>query len=184
MWDWRRSRNLVFWRCVRSAPGPQGRANRPPSTISPGVGRRRRPIDGLSIDRADSYVAERLTSANGPRPAPAAPSPPEGPIKGTCRCGTAGSAPRSCRAARSGWHRRSGSRPGWVGPRRPGAERARQVPQVCDLRRWVGAGRPRTCDRAIMSRFSAVQRIGPTVVVAGQVGCPVRLVASCLAGCA
>jgi putative membrane protein len=28
------------------APGPQGRPNRPPSTISPGVGRRRRPIDG------------------------------------------------------------------------------------------------------------------------------------------
>ena len=28
------------------APGPQGRLNRPPSTILPGVGRRRRPIDG------------------------------------------------------------------------------------------------------------------------------------------
>jgi hypothetical protein len=28
------------------APGPQGRLNRPPSSLSPGVGRRRRPIDG------------------------------------------------------------------------------------------------------------------------------------------
>ena len=31
---------------------------------------------------ADSNVAERLTSANRPRPATTAPSPPEGPIKG------------------------------------------------------------------------------------------------------
>jgi hypothetical protein len=40
-----------------SAPGPYDRLNRPPSTISPGVGRRRRPIDGLWISQADSYVA-------------------------------------------------------------------------------------------------------------------------------
>jgi hypothetical protein len=46
-----------------------------------------------------------------------------------------------------------------------------------------GAGRPRTCDRAVMSRFPVVQRIGPSVVLAGQVRCPVCLVASCLAGC-
>jgi hypothetical protein len=39
------------------APGPQGRLNRPSSTISPMVGRRRRPIDGLSISQTDSYVA-------------------------------------------------------------------------------------------------------------------------------
>jgi hypothetical protein len=37
---------LVFWNARECAPGPQGRLNRPPSTISPGVGRRRRPIDG------------------------------------------------------------------------------------------------------------------------------------------
>jgi hypothetical protein len=35
-----------FWDARECAPGPQGRPNRPPSTISPGVGRRRRPIDG------------------------------------------------------------------------------------------------------------------------------------------
>jgi hypothetical protein len=46
-----------FSGCARSAPGPQGRPNRPSSTISPGVGRRRRPIDGLSIGQTDSYVA-------------------------------------------------------------------------------------------------------------------------------
>jgi hypothetical protein len=46
--------SLIACEC---APGPQGRPNRPPSTISPGVGRRRRPIDGRFIDRADSYVA-------------------------------------------------------------------------------------------------------------------------------
>jgi hypothetical protein len=46
--------NWVFLDARDSAPGPQGRLNRPPSTISPGVGRRRRPIDGRSIDRADS----------------------------------------------------------------------------------------------------------------------------------
>jgi hypothetical protein len=34
-----------------------------------------------------------------------------------------------------------------------------------------------------MSRFPAVQRIGSSVVLAGQVDCPVCLVASCLAGC-
>jgi hypothetical protein len=48
---------LVLWDARECAPGPQGRPNRPPSMISPGVGRRRRPIDGLWIDRADSYVA-------------------------------------------------------------------------------------------------------------------------------
>jgi RNA polymerase sigma-70 factor (ECF subfamily) len=40
----------------------------------------------------------------------------------------------------------------------------------------------RLCDRAIMSRFTGVQRIAPSVVLAGQVNCPVYLVASCLAG--
>ena len=35
-----------------------------------------------------------------------------------------------------------------------------------------------------MSRFSAVHRIPPSVVLTGQVGCTVRLVACCLAGCA
>jgi len=34
-----------------------------------------------------------------------------------------------------------------------------------------------------MSRFSTVHRIPPSVVLAGQVGCLVRLVASRLAGC-
>ena len=38
-------------------------------------------------------------------------------------------------------------------------------------------------DRAIMSRSIAVQRIEPSVVVADQVGCPVRLVTSSLASC-
>src|SRR5215203_4730055 len=47
-----------------------------------------------------------------------------------------------------------------------------------------GAGRPRTCDRAIMSRFMAVQWVAFSVIVAAQVGCPVHLVASRLAGCA
>jgi hypothetical protein len=46
MAEWRRSRKLVFWDARECAPGPQGRPNRPPSTIPPGVGRRRRPIDG------------------------------------------------------------------------------------------------------------------------------------------
>jgi hypothetical protein len=55
----RRSRRLVFCDARDSAPGPQGRLNRPSSTISPGVGRRRRPIDGLSISQTDSYVAKR-----------------------------------------------------------------------------------------------------------------------------
>src|SRR5205809_4199989 len=44
--------------------------------------------------------------------------------------------------------------------------------------------RPRTCDRAMMSRFTVVHRIAPRAVLAGQVDCPVRLVASRLAGCA
>jgi hypothetical protein len=34
-----------------------------------------------------------------------------------------------------------------------------------------------------MSRFSAAQGMAPGVVLAGQVGCPVYLVVSCLAGC-
>jgi hypothetical protein len=80
------------------APGPQGRPNRPSSTIPPVVGRRRRPIHGLSISQTDSYVAkrgrvtrdllrvtlprERLTSQKDLRPVIFAPSPPGGPIKG------------------------------------------------------------------------------------------------------
>jgi hypothetical protein len=44
--EWRHSRNLMFSIARGCAPGPQGRPNRPSSTISPGVGRRRRPIDG------------------------------------------------------------------------------------------------------------------------------------------
>jgi hypothetical protein len=59
MRDWRRSRKLVSGIARECVPGPQGRPNRPPSTISPGVGRRRRPIDGLSISQTDSYVAKR-----------------------------------------------------------------------------------------------------------------------------
>jgi hypothetical protein len=46
MSEWRRSRKLVFWDVRDCAPGPQGRPNRPSSSIPPGVGRRRRPIDG------------------------------------------------------------------------------------------------------------------------------------------
>jgi hypothetical protein len=46
-----------------------------------------------------------------------------------------------------------------------------------------GAGRPRTCDRAIMSRFPAVYRVAPSVILAGQVGSLVRLVASRRPGC-
>jgi hypothetical protein len=38
---------------------PAGPANRPSSTFSLVVGRRRRPIDGLSIGQTDSYVAKR-----------------------------------------------------------------------------------------------------------------------------
>ena len=38
--------------------------------------------------------------------------------------------------------------------------------------------------RPIMSRFMAVQRMGSSVVLAGQVGYPVRLVASSLVGSA
>src|SRR5688572_6489489 len=37
---------------------------------------------GLQRSEAGLAPSERLTSANGPRPAPTAPSPPEGPIKG------------------------------------------------------------------------------------------------------
>jgi hypothetical protein len=37
-------------------------------------------------------------------------------------------------------------------------------------------------DQAIMSRFAAVHRVPPSDIVAGQVGWPVRLVASRLAG--
>jgi predicted ATPase len=33
MWKWRRSRNLVFWDARECAPGPQGRLNRPSSTL-------------------------------------------------------------------------------------------------------------------------------------------------------
>ena len=40
------------------------------------------------------------------------------------------------------------------------------------------AGRPRTCDRAIMSRFLVVRRVVRSVVLAGQVGYVVRLVLS------
>jgi hypothetical protein len=49
------------------APGPQGRLNRPSSTISLVVGRRRRLIDGLSIGQTDSYTAKRggVTSTQG-----------------------------------------------------------------------------------------------------------------------
>ena len=39
------------------APGPQGRPNRPSSTILLVGGRRWWPIDGLSIGQTDSYIA-------------------------------------------------------------------------------------------------------------------------------
>jgi hypothetical protein len=45
-----------------SAPGPQGGLNRPSSIIPPGVGRRRRPIDGLSIGQTDSYVIDQTVT--------------------------------------------------------------------------------------------------------------------------
>ena len=48
-WEWRRSRKLVSWDARDCAPAPRGRLNRPSSTIPLVVGRRRRPIDGLSI---------------------------------------------------------------------------------------------------------------------------------------
>jgi len=56
---------VVFWDARECAPGPQGRLNRPSSTISLVVGRRRRPIDGLSISQTDSYVAERVDDEHG-----------------------------------------------------------------------------------------------------------------------
>jgi hypothetical protein len=73
MWEWRRSRKLVFSDARECVPGPQGRPNRPPSTISPGVGRRRRPIDGRSIDWADSNTAQQpvaLLAGDLPHPNP------------------------------------------------------------------------------------------------------------------
>ena len=95
--EWRRSRNLVFCDCARMRARPAGPADRPSSTISLVVGRRRRP-DGLWTGQADSYVAWRLTRANAPRPVITAPShplrdpsrgdqgTPGGPIQGSCRC--------------------------------------------------------------------------------------------------
>jgi hypothetical protein len=49
MWEWRRSRRLVFSNARECAPGPQGRLNRPSSTILL--------VDGLWIGQTDSYVA-------------------------------------------------------------------------------------------------------------------------------
>jgi hypothetical protein len=54
---------IGFWDARECAPGPQGRPNRPPSTIPLVVGRRRRPIDGRSISQTDSYVAGRAMRA-------------------------------------------------------------------------------------------------------------------------
>jgi hypothetical protein len=51
MWEWRHSRKLIFSDARKCAPGPQGRPNRPSSIILLVVGRRRRPIDGLSMVR-------------------------------------------------------------------------------------------------------------------------------------
>lgn len=66
---------------------------------------------------------------------------------------------------------------------RPGIPDGSAAP--CDVVALLGrAGGPRTCDRAIMRRFSAVHRIPPGVVLAGQVGCAVCLVISGLASCA
>jgi hypothetical protein len=42
---------------MECAPGPQGRPDRPSSSYWLVVGRRKRPIDGLSISQTDSYVA-------------------------------------------------------------------------------------------------------------------------------
>jgi hypothetical protein len=47
------------------APGPQGGLNRPSFTISLLVGGRRRPIDGLSMDQTESYIAKRGGRACG-----------------------------------------------------------------------------------------------------------------------
>jgi hypothetical protein len=63
---------------------PVGPADRPSSTILLVVGRRRE-AHPRALHQPDGLlrsVAGRLTSANGPRLAPIAPSPPEGPIKG------------------------------------------------------------------------------------------------------
>jgi hypothetical protein len=54
-----RNHGQVFLSARECAPGPQGRPNRPSSTILLVVGRRRRPIDGLSISQTDSDVAKR-----------------------------------------------------------------------------------------------------------------------------
>ena len=66
MWEWRRSRKLVFWDARDCAPGQKGRLNRPSSIIPRGVGRRRRPVDGLWISQTDSY--ERPDQAQRPTP--------------------------------------------------------------------------------------------------------------------
>jgi hypothetical protein len=63
--EWLRGRSWFSEIARECAPGPQGRPNRPSSTILLVVGRRRRPIDGLSIGQTDSYVAERGGRAYG-----------------------------------------------------------------------------------------------------------------------
>jgi hypothetical protein len=64
---WERSRRLVSEIARECAPGPQARLNRPSSTILLVGGRRRRPIDGLSMGQTDSYVAKRGGSADHAR---------------------------------------------------------------------------------------------------------------------
>ena len=77
-----------------SAPGPQGRPNRPPSPISLVVGRRRRPIDGLWIGQTRSGRSPRsrptrsAPASSGPRPrssGPASAATASGPAAGNAK---------------------------------------------------------------------------------------------------
>jgi hypothetical protein len=122
--NWRRSHKLVSEIARECAPGPQGRLNRPPSTISPGVGLTEE-AHRRAMNRSGGL--QRPTSANAPRPAPTAPSPPEGPIKG----GVEGPI-------------KGGSRDPWRDP-------TRELPR-CQESRWGGQKRVRNCTRQIARR--------------------------------
>jgi hypothetical protein len=69
MWQWEAQPPPELCDAHECRPGPQGRPNRPPSTIPPGVGRRRRPIDGANnrLDRPLRGGAGRASSEAGSR---------------------------------------------------------------------------------------------------------------------
>ena len=74
MWEWRRSRTNCAAHDL-----PPSRVGRPHSHRHSGA---QRPSPARLGGGRHTYVAERLTSANGPKPASPGPPPPGGPIRG------------------------------------------------------------------------------------------------------